>query len=80
VDTNDIAKAAGVYKGRVASIDADQVPKLKVNGVGASEIAKALKIGRASVFGAAPQREAQCRPLAFLIECDAADAAVPTVF
>jgi DNA invertase Pin-like site-specific DNA recombinase len=52
------AKAAGVYKGRVASIDADQVRKLKANGVGASEIAKALKIGRASIYrvlGAAPQ-------------------------
>jgi DNA invertase Pin-like site-specific DNA recombinase len=66
VDTNDIAKAAGVYKGRVASIDADQVRKLKADGVGASEIAKALKIGRASVYrvlGAAAQREAQCRSL-----------------
>jgi DNA invertase Pin-like site-specific DNA recombinase len=51
------AKAAGVYKGRAASIDADQVRKLKAEGVGASEIAKALKIGRASVYrvlGAAP--------------------------
>jgi DNA invertase Pin-like site-specific DNA recombinase len=44
------AKAAGVYKGRVASIDADQVRKLKADGIGASEIAKALKIGRASVY------------------------------
>jgi DNA invertase Pin-like site-specific DNA recombinase len=52
------AKAAGVYKGRVASIDADQVRKLKADGAGASEIAKALKIGRASVYrvlGASPQ-------------------------
>jgi DNA invertase Pin-like site-specific DNA recombinase len=52
------AKAAGVYKGRPASIDVDQVRKLKADGVGASEIAKALKIGRASVYrvlGAAPQ-------------------------
>jgi DNA invertase Pin-like site-specific DNA recombinase len=51
------AKAAGVYKGRVASIDAEQVRKLKADGVGASEIAKALNIGRASVYrvlGAAP--------------------------
>jgi DNA invertase Pin-like site-specific DNA recombinase len=44
------AKAAGVYKGRVASIDADQVRKLKADGVGAPAIAKALNIGRASVY------------------------------
>ena len=44
------AKAAGVYKGRPASIDADAVRKLKADGLGASEIAKALKIGRASVY------------------------------
>ena len=52
------AKAAGVYKGRAPSIDPDQVRKLKADGVGASEIAKALKIGRASVYrllGAASQ-------------------------
>jgi DNA invertase Pin-like site-specific DNA recombinase len=42
--------AAGVYKGRPASIDADQVRKMKVDGMGPSEIAKALKIGRASVY------------------------------
>jgi DNA invertase Pin-like site-specific DNA recombinase len=53
------AKAAGAYKGRVPSIDADQARKLKGDGIGASEIAKALKIGRASVYrvlGAAPHR------------------------
>jgi DNA invertase Pin-like site-specific DNA recombinase len=44
------AKAAGVYKGRPASIDAEQVRKLKADGMGPSEIAKALKIGRASVY------------------------------
>jgi DNA invertase Pin-like site-specific DNA recombinase len=44
------AKAAGVYKGRPASIDAAQVRALKAEGKGASEIAKALKIGRASVY------------------------------
>jgi DNA invertase Pin-like site-specific DNA recombinase len=46
------AKAAGVYKGRPASIDADQVRKLKADGKGPTEIAKALKIGRASVYRA----------------------------
>jgi DNA invertase Pin-like site-specific DNA recombinase len=44
------AKAAGVYKGRPPSIDADRVRKMKSDGLGASEIAKALKIGRASVY------------------------------
>jgi DNA invertase Pin-like site-specific DNA recombinase len=44
------AKAAGVYKGRPASIDASQVRAMKAQGLGASEIAKALRIGRASVY------------------------------
>jgi DNA invertase Pin-like site-specific DNA recombinase len=44
------AKAAGVYKGRPVSIDAAAVRKMKQDGLGASEIAKALKIGRASVY------------------------------
>ena len=44
------AKAAGVYKGRPASIDAARVRELKAQGLGATEIAKALKIGRASVY------------------------------
>src|SRR5207253_6128052 len=44
------AKAAGVYKGRPPSIDADRVREMKAQGIGASEIAKALKIGRASVY------------------------------
>jgi Helix-turn-helix domain of resolvase len=36
--------------GRPASIDPAQVRELKAQGLGASEIAKALKIGRASVY------------------------------
>ncbi|MBS0240350.1 MAG: recombinase family protein [Proteobacteria bacterium] len=44
------AKAEGVYKGRKASIDPAAVAKLKAEGLGASEIAKRLKIGRASVY------------------------------
>jgi DNA invertase Pin-like site-specific DNA recombinase len=44
------AKAAGVYKGRPPAIDAQQVRKLKADGMGPTEIAKALKIGRASVY------------------------------
>jgi DNA invertase Pin-like site-specific DNA recombinase len=46
------AKAAGVYKGRPASINPERVRALKAQGMGASEIAKALKIGRASVYRA----------------------------
>jgi DNA invertase Pin-like site-specific DNA recombinase len=44
------AKAAGVYKGRPPSIEATQVRELKAQGLGPSEIARALKIGRASVY------------------------------
>src|SRR5262245_18517204 len=44
------AKAAGVYKGRPATIEAAQVRELKALGIGASEIARRLKIGRASVY------------------------------
>ncbi|TWA65905.1 DNA invertase Pin-like site-specific DNA recombinase [Azospirillum brasilense] len=44
------AKAEGVYKGRKPSIDAEAVTALKAQGVGASEIAKRLGIGRASVY------------------------------
>jgi DNA invertase Pin-like site-specific DNA recombinase len=44
------AKAAGVYKGRKASIDPAQIAALRAAGKGASEIAKELGIGRASVY------------------------------
>ena len=44
------AKAAGVYRGRKPSIDQGQVDKLKADGFGATEIAKRLNIGRASVY------------------------------
>jgi DNA invertase Pin-like site-specific DNA recombinase len=50
------AKAAGVYKGRPASIDVTKVRKMKAEGMEASEIAKALKIGRASVYRALGER------------------------
>src|SRR3954454_18616964 len=46
------AKARGVYKGRKASIDPAKVRQMKADGLGTSAIAKALKIGRASVYGA----------------------------
>jgi DNA invertase Pin-like site-specific DNA recombinase len=44
------AKARGVYQGRKPSIDPAQVKALRAQGTGASAIAKALKIGRASVY------------------------------
>ena len=46
------AKAAGVYKGRPASIDPAQVQQLKAEGMGPSQIAKQLGIARASVYRA----------------------------
>jgi DNA invertase Pin-like site-specific DNA recombinase len=44
------AKKAGVYKGRKPSIPADEIQALKADGLGATEIAKQLGIGRASVY------------------------------
>jgi DNA invertase Pin-like site-specific DNA recombinase len=46
------AKAAGVYKGRQPSVDVSTVRDLRARGIGASEIAKQLGIGRASVYRA----------------------------
>ena len=42
----------GVYKGRKASIDPAKVRQMKADGMGPSAIAKALRIGRASVYRA----------------------------
>jgi len=42
----------GVYKGRKASIDPAKVKDMKAKGMGPTAIAKALKIGRASVYRA----------------------------
>ena len=58
------ANAAGVYKGRKPSIDPQQVRLLRDQGFGATDIAKHLKIGRASVYrvlgeAAAPSRSAR---------------------
>jgi DNA invertase Pin-like site-specific DNA recombinase len=44
------AKAEGVYKGRKASIDVARVREMDDQGIGATEIAKALGIHRASVY------------------------------
>ncbi|QIK78370.1 recombinase family protein [Sphingomonas piscis] len=46
----EAAKAKGIYKGRPATIQADDVRELRQQGFGATEIAKRLKIGRASVY------------------------------
>ena len=46
------AKAAGVYRGRKPSVPVDDVRRLHDAGTGASDIAKQLKIGRASVYRA----------------------------
>jgi DNA invertase Pin-like site-specific DNA recombinase len=46
------AKARGVYKGRKASFDPAKIKKMKDDGMGPSAIARALKIGRASVYRA----------------------------
>ena len=48
----DRAKAAGVYKGRKRSVPAAEVSRLHAEGVGPAEIAKRLKIARASVYRA----------------------------
>jgi DNA invertase Pin-like site-specific DNA recombinase len=44
------AEAEGVYKGRPASIDVAKVREMKARGMGATAIAKALTIHRASVY------------------------------
>jgi DNA invertase Pin-like site-specific DNA recombinase len=46
----EAAKAKGVYKGRKRSIDRVAVQRLREEGVGATEIARRLGIGRASVY------------------------------
>jgi len=44
------AKVAGVHKGRKPSTDQAQVEKLKAEGLGGTEIAMRLNIGRASAY------------------------------
>lgn len=46
------AKAAGVYRGRKPSVDVTAILDLRSKGMGASEIAKTLGVGRASVYRA----------------------------
>jgi helix-turn-helix resolvase-like protein len=49
------AKAASVYKGRTPTISGIEIKKLKNDGLGTTEIAKRLGIGRASVYRALGQ-------------------------
>ena len=46
------AKAEGLYKGRKPSIDTAQVRTLAAEGLGGTDIARRLGIGRASVYRA----------------------------
>jgi DNA invertase Pin-like site-specific DNA recombinase len=48
----EAAKMKGVYKGRPSTIEPHQVQELRAQGLGATEIAKRLRIGRASVYRA----------------------------
>lgn len=57
------AKAEGVYKGRKASIDAEKVRQMRSKGHGASEIAKALKISRASVYRLLDDADSGLKPV-----------------
>lgn len=50
----EAAKLKGAYKGRPMTINADAVRELRQQGLGATEIAKRLKIGRASVYRLLP--------------------------
>ncbi|MDP3677126.1 MAG: helix-turn-helix domain-containing protein [Novosphingobium sp.] len=49
---NPLTKAAGVYRGRKPSVDVNAVRALCDQGVGGTEIASRLGIGRASVYRA----------------------------
>lgn len=57
------AKAAGVYKGRKPSVDITAINVLRAEGIGATEIAKRLGVGRASVYRAFAD-DAYCRSVA----------------
>jgi DNA invertase Pin-like site-specific DNA recombinase len=52
----EAAKARGVYNGRKRSIDRDRVRQLKADGAGATEIARQLGIGRATVYKVLKQK------------------------
>lgn len=49
-DGIDKAKTAGIYKGRPVSIDGRKIRAMRATGLGPAAIAKALGVGRASVY------------------------------
>ena len=49
------AKVKGVYKGRPKSIDAAEIKRLLADGIGPTDVAKRLRIARASVYRLATQ-------------------------
>lgn len=53
------AKAAGRYKGRPISINVDEILGLKEKGVSPTDIARQLRIGRASVYRALSSQQPQ---------------------
>jgi DNA invertase Pin-like site-specific DNA recombinase len=46
----EAARQRGVYRGRPATIDPARIRELKEQGLGATQIARELRIGRASVY------------------------------
>lgn len=50
------AKAQGVYKGRPVSLDRDRIRRMKDQGIGATEIAKAVGCSRGAVYKALDER------------------------
>jgi DNA invertase Pin-like site-specific DNA recombinase len=48
----EAAKLRGAYKGRPATVDVARIKELHAEGLGPSKIAKALQIGRSSVYRA----------------------------
>lgn len=56
------AKSEGRYRGRPISIDRDEIAKLTAEGVGPTEVAKRLGIGRASVYRHIGTAPAECPP------------------
>ncbi len=53
------AKADGVYTGRKPTIDPERIRELKATGMGPSDIAKTMGIGRASVYRALAEQAAE---------------------
>jgi DNA invertase Pin-like site-specific DNA recombinase len=58
----EAAKARGVYKGRRPNINVEEIKRLLKEGLGATEVAKQLGIGRASVYRLAGRAASMGRP------------------